>query len=1046
MASPAEAPIQTLPGGLEFDWREGPAWRGECPNCGGTAPSPRLVLVSWTGTKTMAPMRRAIYACPICDVRFYEPMKLPDYHHEETRVIGWPQFYVQQNAGIWPVTAPIARIAKPRGARFLEIGGGYGFGLDFAIHAREWTGLGIDPSPLAERGRTELGLPVKVGYFPEADDSGALLWDAIVATEVIEHMDRPGSLLRDMNDRLAPDGVALLTTPDGGAIAPDTPHAALEQILVPEIHMVFQTVRSLEHALREAGFAHVRVARDAYSVVAFASGEKLTLDDDPALLRRRFRDSLDRRSAALDPASDAGIGLLGRAMFEAANDGDFAAAAAARDRLFPAVRARYDLDLETLETLPPPCREPKLAAMKDRVPFNLGPVMFAEAMRRIGEGATRRDVARELGLAEDAASILIEALHRLWLTDGMTEDIAWRARAEQAIGSAEAGGDDAVSRLLSLRPRGEADITSRIYLWRGLIELTNAGAVAAARELAAIAALARPEDDLPDNIRRNALIVLGQLALEPDGAPEEAIAIADALEPDDAAADLRLGAFIRMVNAARYDEAAAQAEAVARLCRDRADATGRDAATSLAIVIEKRADPATIPDLLRPLAIDPSRRDAIILDAFSRLVAAGRHEEAVAMADAESIVSRAVARDDDAGRDARLALALLDLATGDPMDVPARLAGLMIDEARRRELLIGAFSRLVNAGRYADAAQFAGETDIEDLVGEGALDDPTTADAAIGLAILDLVLGDPASASARIASVPVDPVRRRQITLGSFVTLVNRARYDEALSLCETMPIIDWATSPMDEDGADASIALATLALVAGDPGEVPGLLDRLPNLAEPVRQEALAQAAIRLAHQGRSDEAGPIGAAIDRAAISPASRTELNMLDAGAAVATEDAAQLAELLEALDADAADPARTKDLAISGFVSAVNRGDFLSATRLRHRIEPDFVNYARATTDALRSAGFALGVLDLQEPAQPHRAEAAFAAVRRGYAAELAKGEAAPTLFWEALRGETIALHRTNRAAEAQALAHAMLARYGGAPEDMVRDYPLDKSS
>ncbi|MHB1301959.1 MAG: methyltransferase domain-containing protein [Acidiphilium sp.] len=1042
MASPSEAPIQTLPGGLEFDWREGPAWGGECPNCGGAAPSPRLVLVSWTGTKTMAPMRRAIYACPTCDVRFYEPMKLPDYHHEETRVIGWPQFYVQQNAGIWPVTAPIARIAKPRGARFLEIGGGYGFGLDFAIHAREWTGIGIDPSPLAERGRTELGLPVKVGYFPEADDSGALLWDAIVATEVIEHMDRPGLLLRDMNDRLAPDGVALLTTPDGGAIAPDTPHAALEQILVPEIHMVFQTVRSLEHALREAGFAHVRVARDAYSVVAFASGEKLALDDDPALLRRRFRTYLDRRSAALDPTSDAGIGLLGRAMFEAANDGDFAAAAAARGRLFAAVRARYDLDLETLETLPPPCREPKLAVMKDRVPFNLGPVMFAEAMRRIGEGATRRDVARELGLAEDAASLLIEALHQLWLTDGMTEEIAWRARAEQGIGLAEAGDDDAVPRLLALQPRGEADITRRVYLWRGLIELTNAGAVAAARDLAATAALKWPDGDLPDNIHRNALIVLGQLALQPGGEPAEAIAIADALGPDDpVAADLRLGAFVRLVNAARYDEAAEHAEMVALLYLGRVDPTGTDAAAALAIVIEKRADPAAIPNLLRPLTIDGTRRDAIILDAFSRLVAAGRHEEAVAMADAENIVSRAVARDDDAGRDARLALALLDLASGDPMDVPARLAGLTMDEARRREILIGAFTRLVNAARYADAARFVAEADIETLAGDGRVDAPAAADAAISLAILDLVVGDPANAPTRIAAIPIALARRRQITLGAFVTLVNRARYDEALTLCETAPILDWAASPIDEDGADASVALTTLALVAGDPGEVPFLLDRLPNLAEPARQDALAQAAIRLAHQGRGKEAAPI-----IAAIAPASRIEVTTLDAIAALTAADTARLAELLDALDADAADPARTKELASGGFVDAVNRGDFESAARLRHRVEPDFANYARATTDALRGAGFALGVLDLQEPAQPHRAEAAFAAVRRGYAAELAEGETAPPLFWEALRGEIIALHRTDRAAEARALAHAMLVRYAGAPEDMVRDYLPGKSS
>ncbi|MCF3945837.1 class I SAM-dependent methyltransferase [Acidiphilium iwatense] len=1030
------------PGGLTFDWSDGAPHQGPCPNCGAAGPSPLLVLVRWTGTKKMAPMRRAIYACPNCDARFYETMRLPDYHHEETRVIGWPQFYIQQNAGLWPVTAPIARIAKPRGARFLEIGGGYGFGLDFAIHALGWTGMGIDPSPLAERGRAELGLPVRVGYFPEADDSGGLPWDAIVATEVIEHMDHPGVLLRDIAARIAPDGVVLLTTPDGGAIAPGTPYEALEQILVPEIHMVFQTVRSLEHALRTAGFAHVAVTRDAHSVVAFASMAPLALDDDPALLRRRFRAYLDGRAANLDPVSDAGIGLLGRALFEAANDGDFAAAAAARDLLFPAIRRRFGLDLATIETLPEPCLEPRLAALKDRIPFNLGPVMYAEAMRRIGLGATRAEVVRELGLAGQTAGVLVEALRALWLTDAMSEDIAFRARAEQAIGRAEAGDDEAVALLAGLKPRGETDATRRIYLWRGVIELTNADATGAARALRAAEGLGLPDADLPADLRRDIHIVLGQLALAEGGDPAQAIAMANALGASDPVVpDLLLGGFIRLVNAARYDEAIAVAERVIPLACSRTDAAGTDARAALAIAYEKTADPAAIPALIRPLALPPARRDAILLDAFSRLVGTARYDEAVAMADAENIVSRAVARDDDAGRDARLALALLDLATGDPMDVPARLSGLTMDAGQRRAFLIGAFSRLINAARYAEAARFAGEQAIEILIGDGG-DEPAR-DATIGIAILDLVVGDPAMAPARIADIAIDAERRRQIMLGAFVTLVNRSRYDEALALRDAAPIEAWAAAPEDADGADASIALIALGLATGDPAEVPALLDRLPHLASEVGNDARAQATLRLIHLGRLGEARPLIATIDLSLLDPASRSDLVATEAHFAIEAADTDRLAALLDTLESDAAEPARIKALAVSGFVTAVNRGDFAAASLLRGRIEPDFANYAKAATEGMRSAGFALGVLDLQEPAQPHRAEAAFAAVRRGFAAELAESETAPALFWESLRGEIIALHQTSRAAEATALGRAMLARYRGAPEDLAQELMTD---
>jgi SAM-dependent methyltransferase len=739
-------------------------------------------------------------------------MTLPEYHHEETRVIGWPQFYVQQNAGIWPVTAPIARIAKSPGARLLEIGGGYGFGLDFAIYGRGWTGLGIDPSPLAERGRIELGLPVRVGYFPQ-EDLGDGEWDVIVATEVIEHTDHPSVLLSDIRKRIAPDGVLLLTTPDGGAIRPETPYTALEQILVPEIHMVFQTIHSLDHILRAAGFEHVSVTRDAYSVVAFASLSPLDLDNDPKVLRTRFRTYLDQRSKILDPISDAGIGLLGRAMFEATNDGDFTAATTARALLFPAVLQRFGLDLSTLENLPEAYVDLQLAQLKDYVPFNLGPVMFAEAMRRIGEGEPRRLVARELRIAEQAATVVVRTLRKLWLTDSMSENIAWLAQAERAIALAEAADPGAVAAFAALPTHGEADAARRSFLWRGLIELTNAGAVDEARTLIAKVGLKEPENWLSTDLLRNARIVLGHLALAEDGDPLQAVALAEVMgEGDPIAADLLLGGFIRLVNASRYGEAA-----------------------------------------------------------------------------------------------------LLTLS-------------------------------------------------IENLV--------------------------------HLRS---------------------------------------------DRTAIDASLALITVALLTGDPALIPALLDRLPNLSDAARQDACAQAALRLIHLGRAVEARPIMAGIDLALLDPASRIDVIAAEAGLAIDAHDIEILAATLDALDADGAEIARVKSLAVQGFTAAVNRGEFAAARLLQHRIEPDFRSFAHATTDTLRSAGYALGVLALQEPAQPYRAETAFAAVRRGYVAELADGATAPALFWESLRGEIIALHATDRAAEASALRRAMLARYVGAPHDLTRD-------
>lgn len=1031
--TPGELPS----GGIRIDWpaTEQPAYQGICPNCGAAGDKPHVLDVAWVAPKLPRGDRKPVYACPSCTARFYPPLKVPNYHDPDVMDWGWHQFHIQQGAGLVPITEPLGRIDRGAGSSFLEIGCGYGFGLDFAIHALGWQGMGIDPSPMARLGAADLGIEIRDGYFPQADPE-ARIWGVIAATEVIEHVEHPPALLAALRARLARDGVLLLTTPDGEAIRRDTPEAALAQLLAPGIHMVFQTEASLRRLFAAAGFADVVVGRDGLTLVAYAGAIAGVVTAEQADHRVRFRDYLAARAAQVPTETDLGLGFAGRSMFEAVVDLDWAAARAARALLWPAIRARFGLDLDELREIPADFREMGLAALKDAMPLNLGMILYAEASRLRAEPVLRPQAEAMFALAGEAALVLHAALARATLNDGLAEELVWRGAAEAAIEAARVAAPGTLARIEYLRslPVGRGELAA--MTWRVAVELVNQGAIEPAREIIARYGMLAALDDLPARVRRDATIVRGQIALTPHGDPAEAIVIAGLIGADEPeAGEFLLGGFVRLTNLGRYDEAARHLPAVREAASRRDDAMAADARAALAIVIERTADPAAIPGLLRGVTLDTARRDQIVLEAFCRLVDAGRHEEAIGFADAENIVSRAVARDDVAGSDARLALALLDLATGDPMDVPARLAGLAMDEARRREMIIGAFSRLVNAARYRDAEAFAQAEGIE------AMADPATPsglDAVIGLAILDLVTGDPAMAPQRIADVAIDEERRRQITLGAFVTLVNRGRYDEAIELRAAAPIEAWAQRGDDEDGADASIALIALALVSGDPADVPRLVARLPRLTASACADARAQAALRLIHLGRETEARPLFETIDITLLERDSRADLIATEARFAAESGDIENLVSLLDMLDADAA-PARVQALATSGFVTAVARGDFDGAGRLRHRIEKDFTNYARATTEGLRSAGYALGVLDMQEPAQPHRAEAAFASVRRGFALELGEGDTAPALFWESLRGEIIALHRTDRAAEAIALGRAMLKRYNGAPADLAAE-------
>ncbi len=1037
---------------LTIEWADATADAVDqpCPNCGAPGGKPPVLTVSWMETRREKPVRRRLFSCPACTGRFFGAVQIPPYH--DGLVIGWPELHAQQGAGLWSIDSPIARISKPPGARYLEIGCGYGFALDFARHARGWQALGIDPAPLAELGCRLLGVELRAGYFPEADpylDQPDTRWDVMVATEVIEHLEHPADLLRDMRARLADDGVLLLTTPDGEAIAKATGEAALAQLLAPELHMVFQTSASLTKLLHEAGFTHAELARDATSLVAFASPAPLDLNDDMPSQRRMFRDYLAKRAREADQASDLGLGFAGRAMAEAVNDGDFATAALMRNRVWDGIKARFGLDLDQISQLPPGVHDLDLQRLRFALPYNLPAVLFADAMRRLGQGATRREVRRELSLAAEASALLIKALAALSLNDGMTEDIAWQAKAELALADAEAGDPASLASLSSLPPAGPA--RRQRIVWRALVALGNAGAMDVARRLAdqeALDDVAREADDaLPADLRQDGLMALGRLALDDGGDPMRAIRVAKLLGDAPFAADLLLIGFTRLVNASRYDEADAVRAPAWRHAAARRDAVSRDARLALAVLDLVTGDPANVAETIQGLDLETARREALLLGAFTKLVNFSRYQEAREFAAAHDIVGIAMARRDDAARDARLALAVLDLAAGDPALVPLRLDGLDIDSARHHELILSAFTRLVNLSRFDEAKELASAQRIAEI----AMHDDTEAarDARLALAVLDLTSGDPADVPGRLAGLEIEQERRRSLILGAYTRLVNAARFDDAIALREAEPIRRWISSA-DAASADAAYASIMLELAAGDPALVPSLLESLPELAVAEHDDLLLQAFLRLAQNERQDAARDLALAADIAGFALRAAADLRDAALTALIQLElrppgMPAQISESLDHWQASGLDPAAVKSLASLAFVSLVNAQAFGAAELLRPRIEPAFSNFAKASTQEARDAGFALGVLHLQSldpehPAQPFRAEAAFSAVRRGFADALAEGDIAPALFWEALRGELLALHKADRGNEASALGRAMLAQYRGAPDDLAHDF------
>ena len=101
--------------------------------------------------------------------------------------------------------------------RLLDLGSGYGLMLDEA-RRRGYEVLGIElSSDGARHGREVLGLPVLESSLEQAGlEPGS--FDAIVMTDVFEHLDNPTATLDLCSELLAPGGALMLTTPDPSSL------------------------------------------------------------------------------------------------------------------------------------------------------------------------------------------------------------------------------------------------------------------------------------------------------------------------------------------------------------------------------------------------------------------------------------------------------------------------------------------------------------------------------------------------------------------------------------------------------------------------------------------------------------------------------------------------------------------------------------------------------------------------------------------------------------------------------------------------------------
>ncbi len=185
----------------------------------------------------------AIHECPWCDVQFALPMQVPqglyEVIYQNASVLpGYARYHgyaddisaqedplrwlADQEDVYWFLRSAILELPLGTEDPIFEIGSGLGY-LTFALRRAGFNARGIDLSATAVESATR-----RFGPFYEAISAQDLAQRragqaaAIVLAEVIEHIQNPEALIRELIPLLRPNGALLLTTPNKSTHATDT--------------------------------------------------------------------------------------------------------------------------------------------------------------------------------------------------------------------------------------------------------------------------------------------------------------------------------------------------------------------------------------------------------------------------------------------------------------------------------------------------------------------------------------------------------------------------------------------------------------------------------------------------------------------------------------------------------------------------------------------------------------------------------------------------------------------------------------------------------
>lgn len=140
---------------------------------------------------------------------------------------------------------------KKQNSNLLELGCAYGFFLDIAKNYFKCSGIEI--SEHAANIAISKNLNVKQGDFLKLQDFVNEQYDIIAMFDLIEHLSDPRNTIKKIHEKLAPEGVIIITTGDVGSVLSKIMKKNW-RLLTPPQHLFYFSKKTIRMLLEQNGF------------------------------------------------------------------------------------------------------------------------------------------------------------------------------------------------------------------------------------------------------------------------------------------------------------------------------------------------------------------------------------------------------------------------------------------------------------------------------------------------------------------------------------------------------------------------------------------------------------------------------------------------------------------------------------------------------------------------------------------------------------------------------------------------------------------------